>query len=57
MEQVEKTETSKAIAREVIFLAQARLTVTTRQPWNAAQNWIVGDVAEREDERERKELI
>lgn len=31
MEQVERTETTEAIAREDILLAQARVTITTRQ--------------------------
>ncbi|MFO7678555.1 MAG: STAS domain-containing protein, partial [Chloroflexota bacterium] len=39
LDQLEKTETTEAIAREDIFLAEERLMYATWQAWNAAQAW------------------
>ncbi|NJN55948.1 MAG: sodium-independent anion transporter [Anaerolineae bacterium] len=40
LDQIEKTETTEAIAREDIFLADERLMYATWQAWAAAQIWV-----------------
>lgn len=40
LEQIEKTETTEAIARADIFLADERLMYSTWQAWTAAQAWV-----------------
>ncbi|UCC54261.1 MAG: SulP family inorganic anion transporter, partial [Anaerolineaceae bacterium] len=50
MEQIELTETTEVIAREDIFLAEARLAASTRQAWNAAHDWVGGKTLEIADE-------
>lgn len=40
LDQIEKTETTEAIAREDIFLADERLMYATWQAWQAAQAWV-----------------
>lgn len=45
LEQIEKTETTEAIAREDIFLADERLMYATWQAWAAAQAWVNEDTA------------
>lgn len=40
LDQIEKTETTEAIARQDIFLADERLMYATWQAWQAAQAWV-----------------
>jgi SulP family sulfate permease len=42
LQQIELTETTEMIAREDIFLAEARLAASTHKAWDAAQDWVVG---------------
>ncbi len=45
LDQIEKTETTDAIARDDIFLADRQLMYATWQAWSAAQAWVADQAA------------